>query len=68
MLTDNAVRRTITEYTREAGVRNLDRTLAKLARKSAKEYLSTPWEGVRTLDENSVRQLLGVPPFPRRTR
>ena len=62
-LTDNAVRRTITEYTREAGVRNLDRTLAKLARKSAKEYLSTPWEGVRTLDENSVRQLLGVPPF-----
>ena len=62
-LTDNAVRRTITEYTREAGVRNLDRTLAKLARKSAKEYLSAPWQGVRTLDENSVRQLLGVPPF-----
>ena len=62
-LTDNAVRRTITEYTREAGVRNLDRTLAKLARKSAKEYLSTPWEGVRTLDETSVRTLLGVPPF-----
>jgi ATP-dependent Lon protease len=62
-LTDGAVRRTITEYTREAGVRNLDRTLAKLARKSAKEYLDTPWEGVRTLDEKGVRQLLGVPPF-----
>ena len=62
-LTDGAVRRTITEYTREAGVRNLDRTLAKLARKSAKEYLDTPWGDERTLDEKSVRQLLGVPPF-----
>ena len=62
-LTDDAVRRTITEYTREAGVRNLDRTLAKLARKSAKEYLGTPWKDERTLDEKSVRQLLGVPPF-----
>ncbi len=62
-LTEGAVRRTITEYTREAGVRNLDRTLAKLARKSAKEYLDTPWENERTLDEGSVRGLLGVPPF-----
>lgn len=62
-LTDSAIRRTITEYTREAGVRNLDRTLAKLARKSAKEYLDAPWEGNRTLDEKAVRQLLGVPPF-----
>ena len=61
--TDSAVRRTITEYTREAGVRNLDRTLAKLARKSAKEYLGTAWQSERTLDEKSVRELLGVPPF-----
>ena len=62
-LTDAAIRRVITEYTREAGVRNLDRNLAKLARKSAKEYLDKPWEGIRTLDENGVRTLLGVPPF-----
>lgn len=62
-LTESALRRTITEYTREAGVRNLDRTLAKLARKSAKEFLSSPWEGERVLDERAVRKLLGVPPF-----
>ncbi len=62
-LTDAAIRRVITEYTREAGVRNLDRNLAKLARKSAKEYLDNAWEGVRTLDEDGVRTLLGVPPF-----
>ena len=62
-VSDEALRKVITEYTREAGVRNLDRTIAKLARKSAKEYLDTPWEGVRTLDERAVRSLLGVPPF-----
>ena len=62
-VSDEALRKVITEYTREAGVRNLDRTIAKLARKSAKEYLDTPWEGVRTLDERAVRNLLGVPPF-----
>ena len=62
-VSDEALRKIITEYTREAGVRNLDRTIAKLARKSAKEYLDTPWEGVRTLDERAIRDLLGVPPF-----
>ncbi len=62
-VSDEALRKVITEYTREAGVRNLDRTIAKLARKSAKEYLDTPWEGVRTLDERAIRSLLGVPPF-----
>jgi len=60
---DQAVKRIITEYTREAGVRNLDRMIAKAARKSAKEYLEKPWEGVRRIDEESVRELLGVPPY-----
>jgi ATP-dependent Lon protease len=60
---DAAIRKIITEYTREAGVRNLDRTIAKLARKSAKAYLNEPWEGVRTVDEAAARELLGVPPF-----
>ncbi len=60
---DGALRKVITEYTREAGVRNLDRNLAKLARKSAREYLGEAWDGVRSLDENGVRELLGVPPY-----
>ncbi len=62
-VTDGAVRRIVTEYTREAGVRNMDRLIAKVARKSAKEYLGSPWEGVRKLEERQVRELLGVPPF-----
>lgn len=62
-VSDDALRKVITEYTREAGVRNLDRTIAKVARKSAKEFLDTPWQGERTLDEAAIRSLLGVPPF-----
>ena len=62
-LDETALRRLITQYTREAGVRNMDRTIAKVARKSAKEYLDNAWEDVRSLNETSLRELLGVPPF-----
>ncbi len=60
---DDAVRRIVTEYTREAGVRNMDRLIAKVARKSAKEFLHEPWQDVRTVDGDAARVLLGVPPF-----
>src|SRR5690606_27438380 len=62
-ITDGAVQRIVTEYTREAGVRNLDRLIAKAARKMAKPYLEEPWEGEVVVDEVKVRELLGVPPF-----
>ena len=60
---EDAVRRVVTEYTREAGVRNMDRLLAKLARKSAKEYLDQSWQDNRMVDSDKARELLGVPPF-----
>jgi len=60
---DGALRKVVTEYTREAGVRNLDRLIAKLARKSAKGYLESAWDGLRTLVDEDARELLGVPPF-----
>ncbi len=63
LLDESAIRKIITEYTREAGVRNLDRTIAKVARKSAKEYLDKSWKGLLQLDEEKVRELLGVPPY-----
>jgi ATP-dependent Lon protease len=63
-ITDAAVRKVVTEYTREAGVRQLDRLIAKLARKKAKAYLESAWEGEAEVDAPEARELLGVPPFP----
>ena len=60
---EDAVRRIVTEYTREAGVRNLDRLIAKVARKSAKDYLDASWPEERPVDSGRARDLLGVPPF-----
>jgi ATP-dependent Lon protease len=62
-ITDEAVKRVVMEYTREAGVRNMDRLLAKLARKSAKDYLDKAWDKPKTIDREDARKLLGVPPF-----
>jgi ATP-dependent Lon protease len=62
-ITDEAVKRVVMEYTREAGVRNMDRLLAKLARKSAKDYLDKAWDKPKTIDREEARKLLGVPPF-----
>jgi ATP-dependent Lon protease len=60
---DDAVRRIVTEYTREAGVRTMDRLIAKVARKMAKAYLDEAWEGTTQVDAQRVRTLLGVPPY-----
>ncbi len=62
-VTPDALRTVVTEYTREAGVRNLDRLIAKIARKSAKRYLDEPWEDAHAVESDEARTLLGVPPF-----
>jgi ATP-dependent Lon protease len=60
--TDNALRLAIREYTREAGVRNLDREIAALCRKSAAEIAGGKRKRVR-IDERRVRSWLGRPRF-----
>ncbi|MBA2666189.1 MAG: endopeptidase La [Trueperaceae bacterium] len=62
-ITDGAIKRIVTEYTREAGVRSMDRLIAKVCRKSAKAFLDGAWEGVREVDGDLARELLGVPPY-----
>lgn len=62
-ITDQAIDRIIHEYTREAGVRNLDRELSKVARKVAKAFLEAPWEGVRVVDAGDLEEYLGVPRY-----
>jgi ATP-dependent Lon protease len=56
--TDKAVRVVIREYTREAGVRNLERQLAALCRKAAREFAEGNDERIR-IDDKRVREWLG---------
>jgi ATP-dependent Lon protease len=60
--TDNALRHVIREYTREAGVRNLDREIATACRKTAAEIAAGKRKRVR-VDERRVRSWLGRPRF-----
>ena len=60
-ITDAALTKVAEEYTQEAGVRNLDRQISKLARKAARELLEHPWEGVKTVDAGDVGHYLGIP-------
>ena len=51
-ITDNAIRDVIRYYTREAGVRNLERELAKLARKSVKAIVTGEAKTIKITSRN----------------
>jgi len=57
--TEKAIRMIITEYTREAGVRNLERQLSSICRKVAKERVSGNRKKI-TVTEELVREYLGM--------
>ena len=62
--TDAALRKLIREYTREAGVRQLERELAALARKAVRKIISR--NGVAAtlkLDASGLKNYLGYAPF-----
>ena len=68
---DDAISKLITDYTREAGVRNLEREIASVLRKTAKEIvLSNSKNGKNkkqpkgfVIDKELVEKFLGVPRF-----
>jgi ATP-dependent Lon protease len=57
--TESALRTLIREYTREAGVRNLDRQIAAVARKAARRVAEGKAKGSARVDERRVRSWLG---------
>ncbi|MEM7750212.1 MAG: endopeptidase La, partial [Pseudomonadota bacterium] len=59
---DDALQIVIRRYTREAGVRSLEREIAKLARKAVKEILSTEQETI-TVTTDNIEDFLGVPSY-----
>ncbi len=61
-LDDAALKELIRTYTREAGVRNLERELAKLARKAVTEIVRKKCDSVHITIEN-LADYLGVPRF-----
>jgi ATP-dependent Lon protease len=60
--TDDALRLVIRGYTREAGVRNLEREIASLCRKIARRHAEGN-TGAVTLTRDTVVELLGAPRF-----
>jgi len=57
----NAIRRIINEYSREAGLRELERQIAKITRKAAKIYADT---GNKVLvNARNLEKFLGKPPY-----
>ncbi len=71
---DEAITKVIQEYTREAGVRNLEREIASLCRKVAKEIVlgrktknKKSKQAPIIIDEKKVEQFIGVPKFRQKT-
>lgn len=56
------IKKIITEYTRETGVRQLERSIAKLCRKTVKLRLENNNKNV-TISNANIREFLGVPKY-----
>ena len=59
VFTDEGLRAVLRYYTREAGVRTLERELAKVARKALRQILEGNYQSV-TVDEDNLSDFLGV--------
>ena len=60
---DTALDELIDSYTREAGVRNLEREIGSLCRKVARQVVKDGSQVTVNIDKERVRQLLGKPRF-----
>ena len=62
-LSDDALREIAANYTREPGVRQLERSLAKLLRKAATKLVSATVQPGLVIDAGNLRDYLGRPRF-----
>ena len=62
-LSDPAILDIVRYYTREAGVRNLEREISKIGRKAVKQLLLKPSEKTVTVDTKNLDAYLGVRRF-----
>ena len=62
-ISEAAIRDIIRYYTREAGVRNLDREIATVCRKVVKGILQKPTEKITQVTPKAVEKFLGVKKF-----
>ena len=60
---DEAIKFIIRSYTREAGVRELERKIASCLRKVAVNFVKDPNIGKTLINEDKVREFLGTPIF-----
>lgn len=60
IIEDNALINIIRYYTREAGVRNLEREISKLCRKTVKILLTKKNTRCITVDKNNLKEFLGI--------
>lgn len=60
---DNSLLTVIRQYTKEAGVRNLEREIGTICRKVAKEVAKEGKDTVIKIGETSISKYLGVPKF-----
>ena len=56
-ISDGALRRIVHNYTREAGVRNLERRIGDICRKAAREYLEHKKGNIRVTESNLEKYL-----------
>jgi ATP-dependent Lon protease len=63
VITDEAILAMVRHYTREAGVRNLEREVSKIARKVVKQLLQNAAEKTVTVTAANLDQYLGVQKF-----
>src|SRR5437868_6288669 len=60
---ESALREIVRHYTREAGVRNLERDISKICRKVVKELVAKPRDKTMVVSQKNIEKYLGVKKF-----